>query len=197
MAVDKQDRNLSQAGIPYGAVMTALAAEAPDQVALVCDGPDTSMRVSRSELEAWSNRLARAYAELGLSCGDFATIALPNGAEFFAACLAIWKLGAVPNPISHRLLIRGVVVCLRVFPLPAIRLRFYRNKYQPMSGPWRQVAVLVCPSLLWLLILQSMTRSVHRHCLKDVVRFWFPAPFTTVRPSARHLVVCFVVVRLL
>tara|TARA_R110002072_G_scaffold110785_4_gene238723 strand:+ start:9553 stop:11064 length:1512 start_codon:yes stop_codon:yes gene_type:complete len=103
MAVDKQDRNLSQAGTPYGSVMTALAAEAPDQVALVCDGPDTSVQVSRSELEAWSNRLARAYAERGLSSGDFATIALPNGAEFFAACLAIWKLGAVPNPISHRL----------------------------------------------------------------------------------------------
>ncbi len=61
------------------------------------------MQLTRAALDAWANRLARAYAALGLGYGDFATIALPNGPEFFAACLAIWKLGAVPNPVSHRL----------------------------------------------------------------------------------------------
>jgi bile acid-coenzyme A ligase len=89
--------------LPYGAVLTALASADPDRVALVCDGPAGSEQLTRAELEAWANRLARAYAGLGLSRGDFATIALPNGVEFFAACLAIWKLGAVPNPVSHRL----------------------------------------------------------------------------------------------
>ena len=103
MTVRKQDRSISQVVRPYGSVMTALAAEAPDRLALVCDGPTGSEQLTRGELEAWANRLARAYAELGLACGDFATISLPNGAEFFAACLAIWKLGAIPNPVSHRL----------------------------------------------------------------------------------------------
>jgi len=31
------------------------------------------------------------------------TLGLPNGIEFFAACLATWKLGATPQPISARL----------------------------------------------------------------------------------------------
>lgn len=89
--------------LPYGSVMTALAAIDADRVALVCDGPGGSEVFTRAALDAWANRLARAYAGLGLRRGDFATIALPNGPEFFAACLAIWKIGAVPNPVSHRL----------------------------------------------------------------------------------------------
>ena len=88
---------------PYGAAMTKLSALAPDAVALVCDGATGSQQLTRAELDAWANRLARAYAERGVSTGDFVTIALPNCAEFFAACLAVWKLGAVPNPVSHRL----------------------------------------------------------------------------------------------
>jgi bile acid-coenzyme A ligase len=89
--------------LPYGAVMTELAALDAGRVALVCDGPNGSDAITRAALDAWANRLARAYFELGLRVGEYATIALPNGPEFFAACLAIWKIGAVPNPVSHRL----------------------------------------------------------------------------------------------
>lgn len=103
MAAGAEQDITDQAVIPYGAVLTRLAAADPDAVALVCDGTSGSVHLTRAALEAWANRLARAYATLGLGYGDFATIALPNGAEFFAACLAIWKLGAVPNPVSHRL----------------------------------------------------------------------------------------------
>jgi bile acid-coenzyme A ligase len=55
-----------------------------------------------SELEASSNRLARAYAELGVGEGDNVTIALPNSIEFVEASYAVWKLGAVPQPVSSR-----------------------------------------------------------------------------------------------
>ncbi len=55
------------------------------------------------ELEARTNRLARAYQALGVKPDDFVTIALPNGIEFFEACLATWKVGATPQPISARL----------------------------------------------------------------------------------------------
>ncbi len=103
MAAGAQDNTTQDTAIPYGAVLTALAGAAPEQVALVCDGAQGSEQLTRAALEAWANRLARAYANLGLGYGATATIALPNGLEFFAACLAIWKLGAVPNPVSHRL----------------------------------------------------------------------------------------------
>jgi bile acid-coenzyme A ligase len=55
------------------------------------------------ELEARTNRLARAYQSLGVKKDDFVTIALPNGIEFFEACLATWKAGATPQPVSARL----------------------------------------------------------------------------------------------
>lgn len=59
--------------------------------------------VSWAELEARTNRLARAYQQLGVKPDDFVTVSLPNGIEFFEACFAIWKAGATPQPISARL----------------------------------------------------------------------------------------------
>jgi len=88
---------------PYGVVMSLLAEADPDRVALVCDSGDGATQYTRGQLEAWANGLAAVYADCGLGEGDLATVALPNGAEFIAACLAIWKLGAIPNPVSHRL----------------------------------------------------------------------------------------------
>lgn len=76
-----------------------LATADPDRPAVTCG--DES--ITRAELEVRSNRLARAYAELGVSQGRYVTIALPNSVEFFVACVAVWKLGATPQPVSYRL----------------------------------------------------------------------------------------------
>lgn len=103
MAEGAGDDTTSRAGISYGSVLGVLAAADPQAIALVCDGASGSVALTRSQLDSWANRLAHAYAQAGLSPGDIATILLPNGPEFFAACLAIWKLGAVPNPLSPRL----------------------------------------------------------------------------------------------
>jgi len=59
--------------------------------------------ITCEQLERRSNRLARAYAAQGVREGDFVTICLPNCAEYFHACMAAWKLGAVPNPLSPKL----------------------------------------------------------------------------------------------
>lgn len=59
--------------------------------------------ITWNELEARSNRLARAYAAFGVGQDDFVTIALPNGIEFFVATFAAWKLGATPQPVSAKL----------------------------------------------------------------------------------------------
>jgi len=103
MATPESQEPLPAGTHAFGAMPTVLAAEDPDAIALVCDGPDGTRELTRAELDARANRLARAYAERGLQAGDFATLALPNGVEFFLACFAIWKLGAIPNPVSHRL----------------------------------------------------------------------------------------------
>ena len=75
------------------------AAKQPEAIALKHE----DQTVTWAKLEDSTNRLARAYAELGVKANDFVTIALPNGVEFFEACFAVWKLGATPQPVSAKL----------------------------------------------------------------------------------------------
>ncbi len=84
---------------PIGAQISALAALAPDEPAVTCDG----RTLTRGELDVSTNRLARAYAELGVGVGDYVTMVLPNSIEWIQAAVACWKLGAVPQPLSARL----------------------------------------------------------------------------------------------
>ena len=84
---------------PIGTQLSALAQLAPEEPAVTCDG----RTITRGELDSSTNRLARAYAELGVSVGDYVTIALPNSVECVQAMVACWKLGAVPQPLSARL----------------------------------------------------------------------------------------------
>ena len=81
--------------------MQQLAEAAPDRPAITCG----DVTVSRGELEARTNRLARAYAEAASAdvFGRMVTVALPNGIEFFEACTAIWKLGGTPHLVSARM----------------------------------------------------------------------------------------------
>ncbi len=85
--------------LSYGRAPSRNAERNGEAVALVHDGQATT----HAELEAGANRLARAYARLGVVEGDFVTIALPNGLEFVESLFACWKLGATPQPMSPRL----------------------------------------------------------------------------------------------
>ncbi len=59
--------------------------------------------MSRGDLERAGNRLARDLAARGVGHGDFVTVALPNSIDWFVAYVAIWKLGATPQPVSAKL----------------------------------------------------------------------------------------------
>ena len=76
-----------------------LAAQHPQRLAV----RDDELALTRHELDAKSNSLARAYASLGVGRDDLVTLSLPNSVEFVVACVAIWKLGATPQPLSPRL----------------------------------------------------------------------------------------------
>ena len=84
---------------PIGRILTDLAQADPGRPMVTCG----DVTVSRGELDSRANRLARAYEQLGVGQGDFVTIALPNSVDFIAACFAVWKLGAVPQPVSAKL----------------------------------------------------------------------------------------------
>ena len=87
------------ASIPYVRALAHWARRDPDRPAIT--GGDGA--ISRGELERRTNRLARAYAALGVRQDRFVTIGLPNGVGFLEAVVATWKLGATPQPISWRL----------------------------------------------------------------------------------------------
>jgi bile acid-coenzyme A ligase len=82
-----------------GVLIGRLAQAQPDRMAITC----AEESVSRAELDARTNRLARAYGALGVTRDSFVTIALSNSIDFFEATIATWKLGATPQPISSRL----------------------------------------------------------------------------------------------
>jgi bile acid-coenzyme A ligase len=84
---------------PLGTQVSELAQRAPDDPAITCDG----RTITRAELDASTNRLARVYQDRGVGVGDYVTIALPNSIEFLQAAIATWKLGAVPQPLPARL----------------------------------------------------------------------------------------------
>ncbi len=85
--------------VSYGRRVTDLAAAQPDTVAFVCE----EKVLTRGALERDANRRAREFARRGVRSGDLVTLTLPNGFEWLKSCLAAWKLGAVPNPLSARL----------------------------------------------------------------------------------------------
>lgn len=87
------------ATVSLSRILAFWAAQKPDAVALVHE----QERVTWAELDRRSNRLARAYQNLGVKADDFVTIALPNGVEYFESAFAVWKLGATPQPVSAKL----------------------------------------------------------------------------------------------
>ncbi|MDQ3108101.1 MAG: AMP-binding protein, partial [Actinomycetota bacterium] len=94
--------------MPIGQAIRWLAEREPDRPAItqmpVPSTPDyQQITVTRLELEQRTNKLARTYERLGVQEGDFVTVGLPNGIAFYEACIAAWKLGATPQPVSHRL----------------------------------------------------------------------------------------------
>jgi bile acid-coenzyme A ligase len=90
--------------ITPGARLTQLAAERPDEVALIVEKWEGGEEIlSRLQLEQWANRLAHRLCALGVGRGSFVAIHLPNSVEHVVATLAAHKLGACPMPVGHRL----------------------------------------------------------------------------------------------
>jgi bile acid-coenzyme A ligase len=89
----------AESGTGLGVRFDELAAEHRDRPAIVCDGVERTW----GDLVDHADRLARHFADLGVGPGKLVTIALPNSIEFYEVAIAVWKLGAVPQPVSNRL----------------------------------------------------------------------------------------------
>ncbi len=60
-------------------------------------------QITFSALQKEVNRLANALQRLGLEKNDRMMLRMPNRPEFIVACLACWKLGAIPVLVNHLL----------------------------------------------------------------------------------------------
>ncbi len=85
--------------VSFSRRLADLAAADPSRAAITCG----EHSVTRAELEIAADALARQLLEDGLKHGEMVTIALPNSVDWFVAFLATWKIGAIPQPVSHRL----------------------------------------------------------------------------------------------
>ena len=89
----------------------AAVARHPDRIALV----EASARpVTFAALEARSRAFARAWADRGIAPGDRVLLAMPVGADLYAALAALWMLGAtvvLPEPAMG---LRGLIHAARV-----------------------------------------------------------------------------------
>ncbi|ASG24533.1 AMP-binding protein [Nitrospirillum viridazoti] len=90
---------MSNDGIALSSILAHHARQSPGRAALVLEG----VAVPYDELDARSNARARLLATQGVGPGDFVTVALPNGLDFYETTFAIWKLGAIPNIVSAKL----------------------------------------------------------------------------------------------
>lgn len=113
----------------YGRAMSWHAERDPDADALLFG---QQVR-TRGELERRSNRLARDYRARGVGEGDLVTVALSNGIEYFEVCLAVWKLGATPNPISYRLPERERKAIVELAS-PALLVGVEPGEYGPLAS---------------------------------------------------------------
>ena len=100
------DPALSQAApelLSIPAALKRVAAEKPAARAVTFVAGGEAQSLTWDALHRRSNRMARALAQEGVKFGDFVTIAVPNSLGFIEAAYAVWKLGAVPQPVSSRL----------------------------------------------------------------------------------------------
>lgn len=84
--------------VSFGTVWEAIAAELPDAAAISEPGRDYTY----GEFEERSARLATALADAGLGPGDKVACYLYNGAAYFEAVFAAFKIGAVPVNANYR-----------------------------------------------------------------------------------------------
>ncbi len=90
---------MSDEPISLGARLGQLAAQRPDHPAVT----DQERTVTWAQLDRRTNQVARGLEAAGVKPGELVTVGLANSVDFIEACYGLWKVGATPQPISHRL----------------------------------------------------------------------------------------------
>ncbi|MBE1875411.1 AMP-binding protein [Myceligenerans pegani] len=84
-------------------IVSGLAEADPGRVVAVAVTPAGEQQLTAAALKSASNRYARLLLERGVRRDDLVILALPNRLEMLVACVAVWKAGATPQPVSRGL----------------------------------------------------------------------------------------------
>ncbi|MFC4158680.1 (2,3-dihydroxybenzoyl)adenylate synthase [Chitinimonas lacunae] len=79
-------------GQTLGDMLREQARRHPERIALVCG----QRRWDYAEFDRRADQLAAGFARLGIGARDRVVVQLPNVAEFFTVCFALFRLGALP-----------------------------------------------------------------------------------------------------
>jgi bile acid-coenzyme A ligase len=85
--------------VTFSRQLQRLATEAPDRPAVTCGAAS----ITRAGLVDAADRLALDLVRRGVTFGQMVTIALPNSIDWYIAQHAVWRIGAIPQPVSARL----------------------------------------------------------------------------------------------
>lgn len=86
-------------GTTFLSVLRQLAETDPDRPALTCG----DITLTRAGFVDRVERLAAQFEARGVAESSTVTISLPNSIGFVESMFAAWAVGAVPQPVSHRL----------------------------------------------------------------------------------------------
>jgi bile acid-coenzyme A ligase len=102
--------------VSFSRRLSDLAAQDPARPAVTCG----TQNMSRADLEAAADGLARRLLADGVKLGDMVTIALPNSVYWVVAVVATWKIGAIPQPVSSRLPVRELAAIVELADPPVV-----------------------------------------------------------------------------
>jgi bile acid-coenzyme A ligase len=75
---------------------------------------------TRAQLEERADTFARHLRDIGVQHGDMVTMALPNTEAWHISAFALWKLGAIPQPVSPRLPARELEAIIELADPPVV-----------------------------------------------------------------------------
>ncbi len=87
-----------------------------DAIAVIFEGDQRTWK----QLHSRTNRIARGLEARGVKLGDFVTIAYANSIAFIESCYGCWKVGAIPQPVSHRLPLPELVAIVELANPPVV-----------------------------------------------------------------------------
>jgi bile acid-coenzyme A ligase len=105
----------------YPAHLRQLADERPDAPAVTLESStEGRSTVTRAELQERADDLAVDLRQRGVGLGDMVSIALPNGIDWVVATMAAWRLGAIPQPVNHRLPVHELAAVVELADPPVV-----------------------------------------------------------------------------